>query len=65
MAVDPPLVIIGGSVAKARKFYQDAMWESIREIPFASVLDDFRVEFSNTEHIAIKGAAALCPAPSL
>ncbi len=61
MAVDPPLVIVGGSVAKARKFYQDAMWESIKEIPFPSVLDNFRVEFSETEHIAIKGAAALCP----
>ena len=61
MAVDPPLVIIGGSVAKARKFYQDAMWESIQKIPFPSVLENFRVEFSETEHIAIKGAAALCP----
>ncbi|MCK5691296.1 MAG: ROK family protein [Bacteroidales bacterium] len=65
MAVDPPLIIIGGSVAKAREYYQDTMWESIRKIPFPSVLDSFRIEFSETEHIAIKGAAALCPAPSL
>ena len=65
MAVDPPLIIIGGSVAKAREFYQDSMWESIRKIPFPSVLENLRVEFSETEHIAIKGAAALCPAPSL
>lgn len=61
MAVDPPLIIIGGSVAKAREFYQDAMWESIRKIPFPSVLENFRVEFSETENIAILGAAALCP----
>jgi glucokinase len=61
MAVDPPLVIIGGSVAKAREFYQEAMWDSIRKIPFPSVLENFHVEFSETEHIAIKGAAALCP----
>jgi len=65
MAVDPPLIIIGGSVAKAREYYQDAMWESIRKIPFPSVLDSFRIEFSETENIAIKGAAALCPVPSL
>jgi len=64
MAVDPPLIIIGGSVAKARELYQESMWESIREIPFPSVLQDFRVEFTETEHIAIKGAAALCPASS-
>jgi len=60
MAVDPPLIIIGGSVARARRFFEDSMWESILEIPFPSVLDNFRVEFSETEHIAIKGAAALC-----
>jgi len=61
MAVDPPLVIIGGSVAAAHDLYQEAMWESIREIPFPSVLQSFRVEFTNTKNIAILGAAALCP----
>lgn len=62
MAVDPPLIIIGGSLAKAREFYEESMWESIRKIPFPSVLDDLRVEFTDTADIAIKGAAALCPA---
>jgi len=61
MSVDPPLIIIGGSVAKAGSLFKETMWESIRQIPFPSVLEDFRVEFSETEHIAIKGAAALCP----
>ena len=61
MSVDPPLVIIGGSVARARDLFKESMWESIRQIPFPSVLENFRVEFSETEHIAIKGAAALCP----
>jgi len=61
MAVDPPLVIIGGSVARAREFYEESMWESIRKIPFPSVLKDFRVEFTDTANIAILGAAALCP----
>lgn len=65
MAVDPPLVVIGGSVAKAREFYQEAMWESIRKIPFPSVLENFRVEFTETADIAIKGAAALCPESKL
>lgn len=61
MAVDPPLIIIGGSVAKARQFYEESMWESIRKIPFPSVLESFRVEFTDTANIAILGAAALCP----
>ena len=61
MSVDPPLIIIGGSVAAAHELYQEAMWESIREIPFPSVLDSFQVKFTSTKNIAILGAAALCP----
>jgi glucokinase len=61
MAVDPPLVIIGGSLARAQSFFQDAMWRSIGNIPFPSVLENFRVRFTDTKNIAILGAAALCP----
>ncbi len=61
MAVDPPLVIIGGSLAKAHSYYEEAMWESIRKIPFPSVLKNFQVRFTDTKNIAILGAAALCP----
>lgn len=61
MAVDPPLIIIGGSVAAAHDLYEEAMWQSISEIPFPSVLDSFQVKFTATKNIAILGAAALCP----
>jgi len=61
MAVDPPLVIIGGSLAKAHGYFEEAMWESIRKIPFPSVLENFQVKFTDTKNIAILGAAALCP----
>ena len=68
MAVDPPLIIIGGSVAaRPENYYQDAMWESISErSPFPPLLDSFRrLSFRRRKNIAIKGAAALCPVPSL
>ena len=61
MAVDPPLVIIGGSLALAHQLYEEAMWRSISAIPFPSVLQKFQVKFTNTQNIAILGAAALCP----
>ena len=61
MAVDPPLVIIGGSLSRAHPFYEEAMWGSIRKIPFQSVLKKFQVRFTDTKDIAILGAAALCP----
>lgn len=61
MAVDPPLIIIGGSVVAAHELYEEAMWRSISEIPFPSVLQSLQVKFTNTKNIAILGAAALCP----
>lgn len=61
MAVDPPLVIIGGSLARAHTYYEEAMWRSVGAIPFPSVLENFQVRFTDTENIAILGAAALCP----
>ena len=61
MAVDPPLIIIGGSVAAAHELYEEAMWQSISEIPFPSILESFQVKFTSTKNIAILGAAALCP----
>jgi predicted NBD/HSP70 family sugar kinase len=59
MAVDPPLIIIGGSVARSRKLFEESMWESVSKIAFPSVLKNFRIEFSETAHMSIKGAAAL------
>jgi predicted NBD/HSP70 family sugar kinase len=59
MAVDPGMIIIGGSVAKARSLFEDAMWKSILDFSFPSALKSFRVEFSETTHAAIFGAAAL------
>ncbi len=59
MAVDPGMIIIGGSVAKARALFEDSMWRSIADFSFPSALNSFKVEFSDTDHIAILGAAAL------
>ena len=61
MAVDPGMIIIGGSVAKARSLFEEAMWKSIFDFSFPSALKNFRVVFSETTHAAIFGAAALCP----
>lgn len=60
MAVDPGMIIIGGSVARARALFEEAMWRSISGFSFVSVLEDIQVKFSETAHPAIFGAAALC-----
>lgn len=58
-AVDPRAIIIGGSVAKSRKLFETFMWKTILEFPFPKALKDFDVMFSDTENVAILGAASL------
>jgi glucokinase len=58
-AYDPEVIILGGSVRKAFRFFQDAMWESIRSFAFSNSLKALKIEVSELEHVAILGAAAL------
>ncbi len=59
MAVDPVMIIIGGSVAKASTLFEGAMKESISDFAFPSTLKNLKVLFSETSNVAIFGAAAL------
>ena len=63
MAVDPALIIIGGSVARASHLFEESMWESVKDFSFPSALEGFQVKFTQTPDIAILGAAALCINP--
>jgi glucokinase len=58
-AYDPDMIVLGGSVRKAFRFYEDAMWQSIRSFAFPNSLKSLTVAVSELEHIAILGAAAL------
>ncbi len=58
-AYDPPVIVLGGSVRKAFRFFEDAMWKSIRTFAYANSLTSLRIEISDLEHVAILGAAAL------
>ena len=58
-AYDPEIIILGGSVRKAFRFFKEAMWESIRSFAFSSSVKSFKIEVSELEHVAILGAAAL------
>ena len=59
LAVDPEILILGGSVSKSYEFFKDSMWESIRKFVFVHSSDRIKVEISETNNIAILGAAAL------
>ncbi len=58
-AYDPELIILGGSVRKAFRFFEEAMWESIKDFGFPNSIKSLRIEVSELEHVAILGAAAL------
>ena len=59
LAVDPEIFILGGSVSKSYGFFKDAMWKSIRKFLYVHSSDKIKVEVSETNHIALLGAAAL------
>lgn len=58
-AVDPEIIVLGGSVSKSFKFYKDEMWKSIKGFAYSKSAENIRIEVSEMEHVAILGAAAL------
>lgn len=58
-AYDPAIIVLGGSVRKAFRFFEDAMWQSIRSYAYSHSLESMKIEVSELEHVAILGAAAL------
>ncbi len=58
--VDPPLIILGGSVSKAYRFFEQDMWNKIQEVSYRMARDRIKIICSNQPDIAVLGAAALC-----
>ncbi len=58
-AYDPEIIIFGGSVRKAFRFFKDALWASIQSFAYPNSIKSLQIEVSELEHIAILGAAAL------
>jgi glucokinase len=58
-AVDPEIIVLGGSVSKSFGFFQAAMREAFATYAYSLARERLRIEVSETENIAILGAAAL------
>jgi glucokinase len=58
-SVDPEIIVLGGSVSKSFRFFSAAMWESFQTFAYSITKERLRIEVSETENIAILGAAAL------
>ncbi|MBT8221105.1 MAG: ROK family protein [Bacteroidia bacterium] len=58
-ALDTELIILGGSVSKAYRYYKAALWEALQDFAYSHTIDRLRIEVSENNNIPIMGAAAL------
>lgn len=55
----PEAVILGGSISKSFQFFEKSMWETIRNFPYANVVENLVVLPAKNPNLAVLGAAAL------
>jgi glucokinase len=58
-AVDPQLVIVGGSVVSSLSFFETSLKRSIQDFVYKKSLEKLEIRYSNTPNIAILGATSL------
>ncbi len=58
-AIDPEVIVLGGSVSKSYKYFEDSMWDSVNKFAFSHSLGTLKIMVSEINNIAILGAAAL------
>lgn len=58
-AVDPDMIVMGGSVSKAFPFFRDTLWAELQDFPYQPVIKNIKISASEINNIAILGAAAL------
>ena len=58
-AVDPEIVVLGGSVGKSFRFFRAGLETAFATYAYSLAKERLRIEVSETEGIAILGAAAL------
>lgn len=56
---DPEAIVLGGSIAKAYKFFEDSMKISMSDFQFPETIKHLKILRSQVDNIALLGAAAL------
>jgi glucokinase len=57
--IDPEIIVIGGSMAKAFPFFEKEMYRIVKTFTYQHILNKLKIIKSENEDIAILGAAAL------
>jgi len=58
-SIDPGIIILGGSVSKSFDLFEKEMYHSISNFVYRKSIENLIIEVSETENVAILGAAAL------
>ncbi|NLP09526.1 ROK family protein [bacterium] len=58
-ALDPQIIVLGGSVSKSFPYFQKAMWQGLQSFAYRRSLDRLQIVVSDLPQSAILGAAAL------
>lgn len=63
-AVDPEIVILGGSVSREFRFFEAGMRESLATFAYPRVVQSLKIAVSELPNAGLMGAAALCLEPA-
>lgn len=58
-AIDPEIIVMGGSVSKSFKYFKDALFETISDFGYPKSLEKLKIEVSDVANVAILGAVGL------
>jgi glucokinase len=58
-AIDPEIIILGGSVSRSYRFFEKPMKKSLKELIYARSFSRLKIKLSKSDNIIIKGAASL------
>jgi glucokinase len=59
LAIDPEVIILGGSLSAAYSFFEKEMRNALLDFPYPKTISNLEIKVSNLPEIAILGAAAL------
>ena len=58
-ALDPQMIVLGGSVSKSFPFFEKTMREELKKISYQTAVENMKITLSSKDDIAVLGAAAL------
>lgn len=58
-AYDPEMIVLGGTIRKAYRFFGESMHRAIEDFAYSNSLKNLKIEISERDNISVLGAAAL------